>query len=433
MHETESRTNDCIAKEFEELSDEFCSLGQSIDFYKNLKKKFSNEDFFYQVLQNLNDIAFLPVIKEKFENNYTFKRSLIRTSEAEKAYYQARYIIEGISIENAFKFSYKCKLANTEGEHKVSFNFGDMFENSDFPSRLIAIIGKNGTGKTQFLAQLALDLSGQTRKVIAEDTFKPSRPLFSKVIAVSYSIFDKFSRPKKDKAFSYKYCGLKSENGGLLSSIKVTENYKESVEGILSLDRDRNWTRVMREILGEDLAKHYYTEIFENKNFAFVSDPSVRLLSSGQSFLMYVITEILANIRENSLLLFDEPEMHLHPNAVSSFIRMLDVLLNQFDSYAIVATHSPIILQEIPSRYVKVFDRVENLPYVRSLAMESFGENLDELTEEIFQVKDNKGTYKEVFQKLSENLEYEEVLELFDNKLSLNAKTYLYNLYNEES
>ena len=48
-------------------------------------------------------------------------------------------------------------------------------------------------------------------------------------------------------------------------------------------------------------------------------------------------------------LLFDEPELHLHQNATANTMRMFYRLLEEFNSYAIIATHSPLIIQEIPS------------------------------------------------------------------------------------
>ncbi|PTT75490.1 MULTISPECIES: AAA family ATPase [unclassified Chryseobacterium] len=430
MHEEEYETIEFIPREFEELPDEFCSLGQSIHFYKDLKSSLVDSQLFYTVLDALNDMAFLPAVRDRFENNRNFKTSLLRFSEAEKAFHEAKRVLENLPIEQDFIFTYQCHLPNANGIHKVDFNFGD---NEYLPNRIIGLIGKNGTGKTQFLAQLAIDLSGQAEKeLIDTETFYPSRPLFSKVITVSYSAFDKFSRPQKDKSFSYKYCGLRDENDKLLTSTKLIKNYENAVKAIWDTNRHNKWYKIMNTIIGTHLADIFYEEIFENENFEIVDNTTSKLLSSGQSFLMYVITEILASIRENSLLLFDEPEMHLHPNAIANFIRMLDILLGEFDSYAVVATHSPIIIQEIPSRYIKVFDREGDVPFIRNLGLESFGENLDELTEEVFQTKDVKGTYKEVFEKLCKQFSYEEVLNLFENKLSLHSKTYLYNLYNNE-
>lgn len=426
MHKKLKITLEIIPKEFEELSDDFCSLGQDLSYYENFKNAFPSE--FENYLDFLNDAAFLPFVRDVYENTDTFKNSLLRFSEAEKAFNQAKNILENIPIEQGFQFSYNCKIENAEDIHSLSFNFGD---NIHLPNRIICLIGKNGTGKTQFLAKLALDLSGKRRKLRNNDLFVPHRPLFSKIIAVSYSVFDKFSKPAKDKSFSYKYCGLRDEKG-LISQKKIVENYEESATKIVELSRLNDWHFIMSSIIGNELTDYYYQEIFENKNYEIVNQNEKRLLSSGQSFLMYVLTEVIANIRKDSLLLFDEPEMHLHPNAIANLTRMIDRILERFDSYAILATHSPLIIQEVPSRYVYVFDREGNIPIVRNLGIESFGENIDVLTQEVFQTKDVKGTYKEILEKLSRELPYNSVLNIFENKLSLNAKAFLIGLYNKK-
>lgn len=427
MHENEFNTLSVIDRNFQELPETFCSLGTSITFYQTLYDLLGQESF-EEYLNSLNDIAFLNAIRVKFEFHQSFIKSLIRYSEAEKAFYEARKIIYNVDFQRNFTFTYKCMLPHTESEHKVDFNFGD---NPELPNRIIALIGKNGTGKTQFLAQFALDLSGQSKSFSKEERFVPHRPLFSKVITISYSAFDKFSRPKKDKSFSYKYCGFKGEDGRLLSGSKVIENYKESVKLIIELGRRKAWHNAIAIILDKDAADRFEEEIFENSNFDILDNKSSQILSSGQSFLMYVITEILANITENSVLLFDEPEMHLHPNAIANFVRMLEKILNRFESYSIVATHSPIILQEIPARYVNVFERQGNVPMVYKLGKESFGESIDVLTMSIFKTIEVEDNYKTILKSLSKEYSYKDVLSLFDRGLSLNAKTYLLSQYED--
>lgn len=424
-HEESMELLEILPKEFIELNDGYFSLCQSIQTYQNLYNTLGKE-LFEKYLNSMNDMAFLDAVKNDFEYNSNFTASLIRTSEAEKAFKEAKSIIYGYKIKRDFTFSYKCNLPNTSGEHKLDFNFEDK---KHLPNRTIALVGKNGTGKTQFLAEFALDLSGQSRSLLKEDVFQPHRPLFSKVIAISYSAFDKFTRPQKDKSFSYKYCGLKDEDGKLLTGPKIVENYKKSVELIVKQNRQNTWYKVMQTIIDDDLAEMFYEEIFENQNYEIVNNKTSKRLSSGQSFLMYVISEVLAHIRENSILLFDEPEMHLHPNAIANFVRMLEILLERFDSYSILATHSPIILQEIPSRYVNVFERQGNVPMVYKLGIESFGENIDVLTEKVFKTMEVEDNYKNILKGLSEKKSYKKVLKLFDDKLSLNAKTYLLNQY----
>lgn len=423
LHKTEKSTINVIPKDFQELPEDFCSLGQEIEYYEKLKSLFPSD--YLDLLDNLNDAAFFPAVREVFENIAGFKDSLLRSSEAEKALNEAELFLSGVPITKAFEFTYTSIIPGADKPHVVAFNFSDTLF---LPNRIIALIGKNGTGKTQFMAKLALDLGGKGRKKRTEEMFVPHRPFFSKIIAISYSAFDKFARPSKNKSVSYKYCGLKDDKG-FISAQRLLENYKEAVEKIVELDRLQEWRFILSAIIGEDVAFYYYSEIFENNNYEVLNQNNSRLLSSGQSFLMYVITEVIANIRKDSLLLFDEPEMHLHPDAIANLIRMIDRLLTTYDSYALLATHSPIILQEIPSRYVYVFDREGNVPRVRKLGTESFGENIEALTEEVFQTKNVQGTYKEVLKNLSNSMTYEQVLQLFDGRLSLNAKTYLAGLY----
>ena len=63
------------------------------------------------------------------------------------------------------------------------------------------------------------------------------------------------------------------------------------------------------------------------------------------------------------------------------------------------------------------------------MSLESFGESIEVLTQEVFKTRDVEDNYKNFFQKVSQQMPYKEVLALFPNGLSLNAKSYLINLY----
>ena len=155
-------------------------------------------------------------------------------------------------------------------------------------------------------------------------------------------------------------------------------------------------------------------------------------LSSGQRILVLILSEVIAHIVEESVILFDEPEIHLHPEALSALARAFHLLLEEFDSYAIIATHSPIVLQEIPSRYVTVFDREGNFPVISKLSVESFGENFTIITEDVFHTSTSRNNYRDHLEKLSRKYSFEEVLEIFDNQLGFNARSFLSALYSDK-
>ena len=64
-------------------------------------------------------------------------------------------------------------------------------------------------------------------------------------------------------------------------------------------------------------------------------------LSSGEQHQLVLFFELLFELRENALILIDEPELSLHVAWQKKFIADLNriIALNQFD--VILATHSP--------------------------------------------------------------------------------------------
>ena len=107
--------------------------------------------------------------------------------------------------------------------------------------------------------------------------------------------------------------------------------------------------------------------------------------------------------------------------------------MKEFDSFAVVSTHSPILLQQVPSRYVQVFNRIGNLPNIGPLEHESFGEDLGELTRSVLGLQEPERDYTHVLRRLlSKNGSVEAVEKLFGDKLGLPAVAFLQSLSDEE-
>lgn len=77
-------------------------------------------------------------------------------------------------------------------------------------------------------------------------------------------------------------------------------------------------------------------------------------LSSGHAIVLLTVTRLVELVDERTLVLLDEPEGHLHPPLLASFVRCLSDLLIRRNGVAIVATHSPVVLQEVLGRLNKV-------------------------------------------------------------------------------
>ncbi|WP_313578225.1 AAA family ATPase [Chishuiella sp.] len=424
-------TPEFIEESFEILSDEYCSLGTNENYYKNIKREFEND--FLSILWALKDAAFFTDIQENFENEYYFKNSLIRFDLQEQLLRNIKYIIYDYDLKNLYSFKYNFKPKYSENSIDIEFHFDN---NTIISNRIYALIGKNGTGKTQLTSTLPLDISNKKN-----ENFIPKTPLFSKVIAVSYSVFDNFEIPKKDSNFNYIYCGLKESNGELYSEKGLKNRFHNSWKKIKSKNRFDKWIRLLPLFLDDDLVEELIIEDNNDsdsftvnvKSFSSIS----KKLSSGQSIFLYIITEIVANIRYDSLIIYDEPETHLHPNAISQLMNVIYQLTNQFNSFCIIATHSPLIVRELLSKNVYILEKEHDILVVRRPLIETFGENLTIITEEIFGNRDIPKQFKSILEKLvNKGYSYEEIINLLksDNiPLSLNANMLLKSIMNEKS
>ena len=96
-----------------------------------------------------------------------------------------------------------------------------------------------------------------------------------------------------------------------------------------------------------------------------------------------------------------------------------------------LATHSPVVIQEIPSTRVIKFEREGNFTSATSLDQESFGENISELTRQVFETVEVSNFYKKTLKNLAKNRSFDEVSKLFDDRLSMHAAAYLASLYED--
>lgn len=81
-------------------------------------------------------------------------------------------------------------------------------------------------------------------------------------------------------------------------------------------------------------------------------------LSSGEKQIVMLIGEIYRHIVKGSLLLIDEPELHLHPVWQRVFVEVLTRLCKKYDAQMILTTQSPRIAESVLSREVVSLDNL---------------------------------------------------------------------------
>lgn len=271
-------------------------------------------------------------------------------------------------------------------------------------------------------------------------------PKFRSVISVSYSPFETFPTnssvdSRATSGIKYSYCGFRNADGkwgGFEYAWRVTfDRLMEIVEyerdaphlnpgkpkythlvKVLTegLEFDRILIRLLPEAAeippslaktvrvfesGEryvDLTHAVAENAGEAVNYLRVAATSEQLFfgkkdeeqiverfSAGQAMFAFMVIGAIAAIDRESLLVIDEPELYLHPNLIISYLRMLTTLLDLFQSYAVVATHSAYVAREVPARSVRIFQKTDsNTISVDLPAIETFGADLIDITNLVF-------------------------------------------------
>lgn len=165
------------------------------------------------------------------------------------------------------------------------------------PGRIVGLIGRNAVGKTRYLASLGSDLAQISRRSAEalearEARFPGGRPLFTRIIAISYSAFDRFKRPPMDSSSSYVYCGIRNDRGGLSRSALI-DRYRLNQVRIRERGEQRSWMRHMKTILGDQGAQ-LTASLEEEIRSDSTDDSALSSLSSGQSILAHFVTALLA-------------------------------------------------------------------------------------------------------------------------------------------
>lgn len=421
----------------EKLPKNSASLGESIAYYRRIGAMPAPMRRRY--LQSMQDIVAKPVRRRRIGEGSLWEKSFMREASSRHALKRGGYYIN-TSYERVAPptFDFSMQIKGAPSAHEVDVDYS---AHNGLPNRTIAWVGRNGTGKTTALAALVAGL--MPPQVFSKESISDlprasveSDVEISRLITISYNVFDEFPlpRPPGEKAprvdgiayksrASYKYCGLRNAKG-VVNTDEVKAMLDEALEPVVQGDRMDILRKTLETLLGPAIANDLTSDDDDGRTLA------IRCLSAGQRLVAAIFSNIIGFIEEGSLLLIDEPETNLHPGLLSTFIAALNETLDEFDSYAIVATHSPIVLQQVPSRYVRQFVRTNtNKPRVRPLKFECFGEDLGEITRNVLDLADPERDFTYVLKRLFEEQgSAERVADLFAGRLGVPAMAYLYAL-----
>lgn len=144
-------------------------------------------------------------------------------------------------------------------------------------------------------------------------------------------------------------------------------------------------------------------------------------LSSGEISFLRFAAQASLNVENGSLLLLDEPETHLHPNFISQFVSLLDSLLDQTGSAAIIATHSAYFVREVFQEQVTVLRQdKDGSVKIEIPALRTFGADVGAISYFVFGEDEPSQLASKVEKRLLERYNsWEELYALYKNDLSL--------------
>lgn len=427
--------------EFDELGPAYASLGAEIDFYVRLLE--AEPAGAAAVLKALGDIATDAGRRARFEGEIGFAASLVRFSPAKAALEEAGALFAGGALASAPGHEQDLVFHTSTGGAGFTIHF-DLDARADIPSRVNVVIGPNGSGKTRLLANLALAAFEPDSTAAAERWGHLETPLtFSRVLAFSYSAFDEFDVPAQTRTeretFARARSGLGYRYFGLRDLASKPESPGDPVRLKTAGQIREEFHTACRAALGESdgLLANSIERLFREPSFAAIGGATgvgavtnlqqllfdtFRRASTGHKFVLLMTVQLAAWLRRDALVLIDEPESHFHPPLLASFLAILRHMLAVREAHAIIATHSPFVVQETPARYVRIVSRHVDRTSVAPPSAETYGEDIGTISREVFRLNSRTGEFADVLRSLAERYSLDEIEAQFQNGLSGQAR-----------
>lgn len=401
---TSEPTHSFLEAQFETLPEGFFSLCHSVEYYKILFSDFSAE-WREAFLSATRDLVHDPALLERVQDEPVVQTSLLRSARISEIKDQFVSVLRGEVLLTDFDFGFELppseKFAGFDLQFKVKAN--------SIPStNMHALIGRNGVGKTTYLNAMIKAVEPDSRssaKFYENEEFFGRTDMnestyFGSLISVAFSAFDPFDQPPAPEGngygLQYSYIGLidysKSEQASGGKHLKTEEMLHEEFAVALEecfADKSRKvrWKQAVETLQSdENFADMKLLDLLQLSGDA-LREKSIFLISkmsSGHTIVILSITLLVSKVNEKTLVLFDEPESHLQPPLLSALIRSLSQLLRARNAVAIIATHSPVVLQEIPKSCVWKVSRLRLASNAVRPDIETFGENVGILTRDVF-------------------------------------------------
>lgn len=392
-----------LPHEFSQLGQEHFSLGQDREYYELLRSL--PDGLSQKVLIALRDVAADAELLKEVDHEPALSTSLFRDIPRRTVETQFRKIIQGDSPLTPYRFSFSRQPSEkSSAPFRIKFS---VHPGAKPPTNVHVLIGPNGAGKSQLMREFLSSAMGTDepgigvfRDEIGIDSRNVGHFPFANVVHVSFSAFDKIAEfPAENKGVKAHSVGLSQAMG-----LSLEDQFAESLRVCRKGPRRERWLAAMHKLGAADslLASESLPELLADDDVDLQSRARALFsrLSSGHKIVALTVSRLVELVEERTLVLVDEPETHLHPPLLSALTRVISDLVLSRNGVAVMATHSPVVLQEVPQNCVHILRRAGADLRVWQLETESFGESVSRLTAEVFNLDVRHTGYHELLQEL---------------------------------
>jgi predicted ATPase len=396
----------------------FFTMLQSMEEYREFMMKFDPKSA-QRIFTALNDVVAAlrrrprPKWLQVAVKTRVFRQSFLRSSESFYAYHNAGPLLDGVEFEPVGRLTNELRvtfeLPTFANPHRLLIRFRS---DTDVPRRIAVLIGKNGAGKSQTLYRIARSLLKDDAVVRGLDGEKPQ---VSRVIAVSPPSVTRGSFPRQISRNATRYRrlvigpsrggdGLGSALAQLAHSRRATtrglERWHLFIDAIGAVapaqtlfvtsesqtgDAESFPLSHLGSAAGRDELQRITGIAAEADVFRQGPRGQEIPLSTGETTFIRLAAQICLHIDVGTLLLLDEPETHFHPNLISRFTALLHRLLELTGSFAVIATHSPHFVREVPQSQVHILRRTEDGRFENpAVSLRTFGADVGSISEFVF-------------------------------------------------
>ena len=428
-----------LPADFDRLDDNFFSLGQESDYYNRVAGLGSGPGRY--ILRALRDMALEEDVYRQVRTEDALKQSVMQSVPRSVMVDQFRRLARGGAKLTKYDFAFEWSGRNSAPPVQIEF---DVTPHSIPPTNLHAIIGRNGAGKTRLLQGMVhagVLGSAYADEHVANAIWREAHDFgqdrkfpFTTLVHSSFSAFDEIDPPHPStQSIPFTSIGLPSTQSKHTRAMSaIIQALGDSIQVCLHGDRRSRWHQAVRTLETDPIfAEAQISEVIPGPHGPLSSPVNARqrildaftAMSSGHKLALLAITQLVEKVEERALVLLDEPESHLHPPLLASFLRAVADLLADRNGVGIIATHSPVVLQEIPRRCVTVLRRSGSHQAVGHPRIETFGENISTLTRDVFGLEVTRsGFHHMILDEINGGATFEELEITFNGQLGSEAR-----------